>query len=375
MAVSTRTFPRQRDYSKLFISLALLAAVVAIAPIAAAVLGYGSRAVAPHTAYASAPSGDYAVIGRTENGADVISVAWASNPGAVTEIARVPHVEGFASTGAVSPDGKQLALVTVDGGSATHPKASLKVVGLETGLITNALSDVAPGQTPVWEADGSGIVAVLNPATDGTFRVVSARADGKSAKEVESFSGVLGVYPLGFAHGSLALVVIDGRGSTLRIGGRDWGALAAGITRDWKLSPDGSQLAFIETQTDGGVRYVARTISLSGAGVAAQSLSAPASALGAVWNPKTSLPAFGLEPGASEVDGVNAQALSASTGAGGEGGFDVPMGYSTDGEHLFVTRWSGNSFQEPGKPVFQIVSADGRADYESFTRFYGWSAR
>ena len=166
MAVSARTYARQRDFSKLFISLAVLAAVVAIAPIAAAVLGYGSRVVTPKTAFASAPNGDYAVMGRTDNGADVISVAWASNPGAVTEIARVPHLDGFASTGAVSPDGKQIALVTVDGGSATHPKASLKVIGLESGLITNALSDVAPGQTPVWEADGSHLVAVMNPASD-----------------------------------------------------------------------------------------------------------------------------------------------------------------------------------------------------------------
>jgi hypothetical protein len=375
MAVSSRTFPRQRDYSKLFISLAVLAAVVAIAPIVAALLGYSSKAVTPKTAFASAPGGDYAVVGRTENGADVISVAWADNPGAVTEITRVPHLEGFASTGAVSPDGKQLALVVVDGGSATHPKGSLKVIGLESGLITNVMTDVAPGQTPVWEADGSRIVAVLNPATDGAFHVVSATPDGKETKQVDAFTGVLGIYPVGFSHGALALVIIDGRGSTLRMAGKDWGNLAAGITRDWKLSPDGSQLAFIETATDGGVRYVARTVSLASAGVSAQSLAAPASALGAAWNPKTAQPMFGLEPGASEVAGVDVQALAATAGASDEGGFDVPMGYSSDGEHLFVTRWSGASFQEPGKPVLQIVSANGRADYDTFTRFYGWAAR
>lgn len=374
MAVSSRTFPRQRDFSKLFISLALLAAVVALAPIVAAVLGYGSRSIAPKTAFASAPSGDYAVIGRTENGADVISVAWASNPGAVTEITRVPHIEGFASTGAVSPDGKQLALVTVDGGSATHPRASLKVIGLETGLTTNAVADVVPGQVPVWEPGGSRVVAVLSPAADGAFRIVSARPDGKDVKELDAFSSVLGVYPVGFAQGALASVIIDGRGSTLRLGGRDWGSLSSEITRDWKLSPDGTQLAFIEARTDGGVQYIPRTVNLSGAGVTAQALSAPVSALGAAWNPKSGQPAFGLEPGASEVAGVSVESLSAATDSSGEG-FDVPLAYSNDGEHLFVTRWNGSSFQEPGKPVLQIVSADGRANYDNFTRFYGWSAR
>lgn len=378
MAVSARTYARQRDFSKLFISLAVLAAVVAIAPIAAAVLGYGSRVVTPKTAFASAPNGDYAVMGRTDNGADVISVAWASNPGAVTEIARVPHLDGFASTGAVSPDGKQIALVTVDGGSATHPKASLKVIGLESGLITNALSDVAPGQTPVWEADGSHLVAVMNPASDssgGNFSVVRVKPDGKQAQQVASFAGALGVYPIGFRREDLALVIIDSRGSTLRIGDADWGQLSGNITRDWKLSPDGNQVAFVDTQTDGGVRYVARTVTLSGAGVSAESLTAPVAALGSAWNPKTNTAAFGLEPGASEIDGVSAQALSAAGAASDEDGFDIPMGFSSDGDNLFVTRWSGTSFQEPGKPVLQIVNASGRASYENFTRFYGWAAR
>ncbi len=375
MAVSTRTFGRQRDYSKLFISLAVIAAVVAIAPIAAAVLGYGSRAVTPRTAFATAPSGDYAVIGRTENGADVISVAWASNPGAVTELVRIPHLEGFASTGAVSPDGKSLALVTVDGGSPTHPKASLKVVGLESGLVTTAATDILPGQTPVWAPGGDSVVVVRGPesgATGGSFRVLGVAPTGKKESVVSEFRAALGVYPVGFAGKGLATVVIDQRGSTLWVGGAEWGALSGSITRDWRLSPDGAELAFIETSTESGVQYLARTVSLGGNAVMAQALSAPVSALGAAWDPANGRATFGFEPGASEVAGVSVESLTAASDAGG---FDVPLGYSDDGSHLAVTRWSGSSFQDPGKPVLQLIGPEGRTNYDSFTRFYGWAAR
>src|SRR6188508_67046 len=113
MAVSSRTMGRHRDYSRLFIFLGLLAGIVAVAPIVAAVMGIGSSVTIPKTAFASAPAGEYAVITRSEGAADVVAVAWLNNPGAVTEIARVPRVEGFPSAGAVSPDGKFVALTSV----------------------------------------------------------------------------------------------------------------------------------------------------------------------------------------------------------------------------------------------------------------------
>lgn len=378
MAVSSRTYARQRDLSKLFIALAILAAVVAIAPIAAAVLGYGSRAVAPKTAFATAPSGDYAVIGRSEAGADVISVASAANPTSVTEIARVPHLEGFASSGAVSPNGKSLALVTVDSGSASHPMASLKVVNLESGAVTQAAADVLPRQVPVWDPAGGHIVVVSNPGSDtaaGESTVLRVKPNGDGATKLASFSRVLGVYPVGFRGAQLAMIVLDGRGSTLRLGDADWGTISPYITRDWKLSPHADELAFIETQTTNGVEYVARTVSLGGAGVSSQSVGAAVSALGTAWNPRTDTPVFGTEPEAANSTGISAQSLQAGGAGAGQPGFDVPMGFSNDGDHLFVTRWSGPSFETPGQPVLQIVSANGRSSFENYSRFYGWAAR
>ena len=130
-------------------------------------------------------------------------------------------------------------------------------------------------------------------------------------------------------------------------------------------------VAFIEVTTDGGVGYRARTVSLDGSGVSGQALEASVSALGTAWNPATRAPAFGVEPVGS--DGVTVQALSAE--GPGATGFDVPLSYSASGDGLAVTHWSGRSFQESGTPELQLISAAGRAKYDGYTRFLGWSVR
>ena len=374
MAVTTRTLRRHHDYSRILISLAVLAGMVAIAPIVAAAMGYGSSSVSPKTAYATAPAGEYAVVGRSEAQADVIAVGWAQNPGETTEIARVPHLEGFASTGAVSPDGKRLALVTVDGGSRTHPTASLNVVNLDTGQVVEAASHVTANQSPIWAADSSAVIAVRQISgadSPGSIDLLKVRADGKGETRLGGFTSVLGFYPVGFdSSGRLVSVVIGGDGSSLWRDSKRVALVSPNITRDWRLSPDGSTLAYIDVDTSGGVHYLARTYSLDGGGVSAQSLETAVSALGVAWNPATRQPTFGAEPGGSAA-GVQAQSLS----AGPASGFDVPLAYSGSGGALFVTHWNGTSFAQAGEPDLEMITSDGRASFENFSRFYGWSAR
>ena len=376
MAVSTRTMKRQRDYSRLFIALGVMAGVMAIAPIVAAVLGIGGATVSTRTAFASAPAGEYAVMGRSEGNQDVITVASAQTPGAVTEVVRIPHLEGFTSTGTVSPDGKQIALVTVDGGTRTLPVASLNVVNLETGKLVKAAENIVPSQSPVWSQGSDRVIATRMPsgnAATGTIETVSVGADGDDERVLSSLDGVLGVYPVAFdPAGKLVSVVINRQGSVLVRDGSNETVISPHVTRDWKLSPDGSELAFIEADTTGGVRYLARTLRVDGAaGFETQAMTAAVSALGTAWAPNGRV-TFGTEPGQEAAGG--AQALTAGRGVP-EAGFDVPLGYSASGNALVVTHWSGSSFRESGQPALQLVTLDGRETYEIFTRFYGWSER
>jgi hypothetical protein len=381
MAVSSRSMTRQRDYSKLLIAVAVLAGVVAIAPIIAAAGGFVGSASRARTAFASAPAGEYAVIGRSEGGADVISVAWAQNPGALTEVARVPRLEGFPSAGAVSPSGRRLALATVDGGSKTHPTASLNVVDLESGKVTKAAENVVPGQAPVWAPDGTSVITTRltgGNQAQGTLELLRAKADGSGETVLRSYEGVAGVYPVGHdSDGALVTVTIGPRGSVLERDGEEAGVLSANLTRDWRMSPDGAEIAFIEVDTTQGTRYLARTARLATDGVAAAALTAEVSALGTAWNPATREVTFGVEPGQGAVAAAT-QSLRAEgdeAAAAATTGFDVPQGYSQSGQSMVVTHWTGGSFEQPGEPALTVVSPNGRADYESYTRFYGWSAR
>ncbi len=375
MAVSTRTMTRQRDFSRLFIALGVLAGVVAVAPIFAAILGLVGASTGPRTAFASAPAGEYAVIGRSDGAADVISVASAASPGAVTEIARIPRLEGFPSSGAVSPDGRRLALVSADGGTRTHPLASLNVVDLESGKVTRAATNVLPGQAPVWSSDGKALFTVRlagGNESSGPILLLRAPANGSGEGVLKEYDSVLGVYPVGEnSAGDLVTIVLGGEGSILEHGDSAT-TLSANLTRDWRLSPDGSEIAFIEVDTSQGTRYLARSVRLDSAGVQAAALSAAVSALGTAWNPATGAAAFGFEP-QTAVAGARTQAVSAA-GAPAEG-FDVPQGYSESGKALVVTHWDGSSFQDPGAAALTVISDGQRAAYENYTRFYGWSAR
>ena len=104
------------------------------------------------------------------------------------------------------------------------------------------------------------------------------------------------------------------------------------------LSPDRTQLAFVEANLSQGLRYLPRVVTIAGGGVSAAAVLPARQALGATWPPAGAVPQFGLEPSGTR-GGVSAQSGS---------GFDVPLGYSRDGSALAVRHWSGASFAEAG---------------------------
>lgn len=374
MAVSRRNVARHTSLSRLIIGATGLAALIAIAPIIAAAFGITGQQVTPRTAFASAPSGNYAVVSRTEGQVDVIGVAWAENPSAVTEVARVPHVDGMAATGSVSPDGTKVALALVDAGTPSRPVASLVTVDLVTGELFRAALDIEPNQQPVWTRDGDAVVVTRGiGAGESTGAIQVVRVALRGTEDILwSRSDALGVFPVGFDHGgALIAVVIDGSGSTVTRDGANVVSLGPHITRDWRLSPDGTQLAYVEANTAGGLRYLARSLSLAGDGnFAAQSLSAEIEALGVAWQPAGGGPVFGVEPGQTP-GGVAAQSLKAEAS-----GIDIPLAYSPDGSSLAVMNWSGESFEQAGRGQLALVGGDGvRATIDDYQRFLGWARR
>ncbi|MEP6871187.1 MAG: hypothetical protein ABI939_04980 [Anaerolineaceae bacterium] len=380
MAISIHSRPGRSHLQYVFIGATVFAAFVAVIPIAAAIVSGAGVSGAAKTAFATAPSGNYAVVARPEDDFDVVAVAPAGG-GEPVEVARVPHLRGFTASGSVSPDGRQLALVTVNGGSPTRPEASLLVLDLESGSTKHLANAVSPLQTALWSPDSRSLVVTreLDAAKarpDVRFLRVSLN-DG-AAVELFDVRAPLGAYAIGFdSGGALFTVTIDGSGSRLGRNGAAGAQLSKQITRDWRLSPDSSRIAFVEVNLENGLRYLARTVNVDGSetrGVEAQSASAsPAGQeLGTAWKPGAASATFGREPAdyarSSEIGGVQAQAQSVP-------GFDVPLEYAPDGSVLSVTHWTGSSFRQSGVPTLQLVADSHRVDVPNFTRFFGWAAR
>lgn len=323
--------------------------------------------------FADAGPGYYAVAIRNEGSFDTIVAVNPDEPGTVREAATVPHLPGYTSFGAVSPAGDAVALIVADAGSQARPVASLYRAELATGVVTLLLADVDYLQQPVWSPDGASVLVSRSEQNDSPavgVAILRASASGTGAEEVIRLHSVAAAYPVGFDTGANTLVVaIESRGSVLHRPGAEPLVLSPHITRDWRVSPDGTQLAFIETSLAAGLRYRLAVVDLvdDGSRVAAQSLPSQSERqqLGVAWPPSGALPLTAEEPLAGQVRAASGPAA----------GFDVPLGFSPGGAHIVVEAWTGASFDSPGLGRLEIMGNGARLPLASANRFAGWVVR
>jgi hypothetical protein len=363
-----RGMRRKQLLQRCLLAIPFIAVIIGVLPVFA-VLVFGAGGPGPSTAYASAPPGTYVVVSVAGADEDSILVVSTTDPTVRFQVAGIAHAREIPTMGTVSPDGLLLALIVVEPGALSEAVASLRVVDLESGADTVLLERVDALQEPVWAPDSASVVVVRSgPGTsvgaDVDFFEVAISGDERILSTAED---VIAAYPIGFdAAGELVAVRLDSEGSAAVRGDGTTVPMSPFFTRDWQLSPDGSAIAFIESNQESGLRYVPRVVSLSGGGVvAAQSIS-NGEALGTAWAPASAVATFGYEPN-NTAGSVSAQSVS--------GGFDVPLKYSPDGDALAVRHWSGSSFDEPGTASLIVEGAQGRVTLTGVGRFLGWTAR
>lgn len=344
-----------------------MAAALPLALLAVLGLALALRPGSQGGALANAPAGVYAVALRNDGAADTV-VAVNAATGVTREIATLPHLQGYTSFAAVSPDGTRLAAVVADGGTPARPLASLRIVAIETGAVSTALSEIDQLQQPLWAPDGSRIFVTRTAQADGPAAEVTVLGvtPGGATSTVMVLPGVAGAYPVGFdSNGRLLVVAITSTGSVLY---RDTGEplpISEAMTRDWRVSPDGTALAFVEASLENGLEYRLRVVELVPGAARAQVAADPSGQqLGVAWHPSGSL-AYGEEPGRG----------AARAQASGTPGFDVPLGFSPDGAFLAVETWSGTSFASPGTVALELIGPGGRLELDWATRFAGWTTR
>ena len=328
--------------------------------------------------------------------ADTIWLAAAAEPQRRGKVAEVEHAPDMGISASLSPDGEHIAyLVLAAAGGDPAMDAQVWLLDVESGKTRLLAGELDVLGRPVWSPDGSSIVVRRNGPQAQIGQAVSLLkvdvGDGSETLLVHA-DDALGLYPIGYSPDGSSLYFAQ-----IVLSGTHFGAVAAAggsprllvqasdePARDWHLSPDGSRVAFLARQpTDDriGIRaFVAELVE----GAEPQPLSDLSKALDAgdhfnpVWHPDGERITVGRSP----ADGASAAALVSLTEReleevtpGPDQGFDVPAGWSPEGDYLVVRSFEGSSAAQAGREHLVIIElGEGRemvADRGNL-EFIGW---
>ena len=327
---------------------------------------------------------------------ETASTIWrvpAVNPANRTRLTRVQHAAGWELEGAVAPDGRRLAYLVLPP-AARDPRTQAQLVvtdGSQSAVRATGL-DLTAGV--VWSTDGTAMFARrVRLAADGraVFTLVEVPAAEGPALDLLTRDDLFGLFPVGRSpEGPTYAVALTAEGSVLLAldGSRvlQTIALAAGVTRDWRLSPDGATLAF--TKQD-GLNLQVRVQALSGTTPAdatrpdATPAAARPATIGAAqttagsaapaWHPDGSLSVGRF--GAGEAAALRVRANGdTSVDATPATGFVLPVAWAPTGDYLAVRAFTGSGPGDVGTEQAAVLTAGGERLPVSgaYVRVLGW---
>ena len=294
-----------------------------------------------------------------------------THPAVRQELWRVRHAPGWELVGAVSPSGDAFAYLVLPPGATDPAREMVLILHTENGArFLSSGFDIGGGL--LWSRGGESLFLRRSRGNDQPVQRV-VQIDVSTGLETLRFQGQdsLGVYPVAKPpEGPLHIAVISPSGSVL-MAINDSGRvqrtlkLSGSATRDWALSPDGSQLAFTEQR---GLQLNVRVVSLAssqptlaaaaylndGLGNAQASGGSAAPA----WHPDGSLSVGTFQRAASGV--IHVAAAHASTLGGQPGnGFVLPLAWSEDGSHLALRTFSGSGPGAVGEEKAAVMGPGG----------------
>jgi Tol biopolymer transport system component len=333
-------------------------------------------------------AGPHLVISEFGEESDTIVAVDPADTTSRTTIAEVAHAKGYGVFASLAPGGGALAYTALPETSAKAAPDAPAVAAIvdADGGVTRLADDVDLLVAPVWAPDGNSIVVRKNtPAEDsaGTFELLLLGRDGSRATVTTWHSA--SVFPIAFApDGSkLYFATLNAQGSDLYSVAPDGSDetkiahLADEITRDWSLSPDGTQLAYSVAEAGAAPGLVAKTLDLA---TGAISDALPEAGAKAQTNPAWK-GAHNLTLGAVKAEG-GGDAVDVAPGAGitarvtdNSDTMDLPLAWSPDGARLAVRSVDGATPFEAGASHIDLVDADGnraRVSDSADTTVLGW---
>lgn len=281
-----------------------------------------------------------------------------------------PSAFNLHARGNASPAGGTLGVVTVSGNAGAL--ATITFISLPDREIVVGASPVDFLSAVVWAPMSDRVAGQLSSLPDSAGRVdvqlVETTVATGAARTLTTFEDVLLATPIGYAPdgNGLYVVTLDQSGSLVWVVGKDGGQkklgrLSTGRTRDWRLSPDGSRIAFVEAKV--GERSYGGRVFVIATGVIRDS-GGTLEQLGASWRPGSLAPDFGGPGGSLTLNP-----------APDDGSYIVPLEWSPDGQTLVASVF--REAEEPLAPPIesvQVITASGRnlVSEEGGVRFLGW---
>ncbi len=320
--------------------------------------------------------GQRLIISEFSETTDTIVAVDPANTGGRTTIATIDHARDYGVFPVLSPDGAAIAYTGLPAGTArpspsTPAQAAVVDLHGDVALLANDIDLLVP---PVWSPDSNSIVVRKNTAagdspdtTDtGSFDLVLLSRDG-SRDTLTSWSSA-SLFPIAFAPDGSALyfATLNDTGADLYrvdVQSHDEAKVAHlsdGIARDWKLSRDGSMLAYSETAVEGESRAVTKTLEIASGTVsnAAASADAARAEYNPAWDGNGQLSISSVKPDAGGdviADAAGApQPLTDNTDS-----IDLPLEWSPDSAELAVRSVEGASEFDAGASHIDLVARDG----------------
>jgi len=289
-----------------------------------------------------------------------------------TTIAQVNHAQGYGIFAALAPDGGAIAYTALPPSSAKAAPDAPAIAAIvdADGSVTRLADDVDLLIAPVWAPDGSGVVVRKSAtAVDGTstYELLLLGRDGSRVTMTTWHSA--SVFPIAFApDGSkLYFATLNAQGSDLYSVAPDGGGetqiahLSDEITRDWSLSPDGTQLAYSIAAAGDTPGLVARTLDLATGEITDALPAADAKAeVNPAWKGGHELTLGAVKPegGGDAVEVQPGEGITARLTDNSDT-MDLPLAWSPDGTQLAVRAVQGATPFEAGASHIDLIDGDG----------------
>jgi Tol biopolymer transport system component len=332
----------------------------------------------------------------SEFGADadtIIAIDPNDVAGSRTEIATITHATEWGIFATLAPDGEAIAYTAlpedaIDPSPDTPATAAIVEAGGDVRTLATDIDLLIP---PVWSPDSASIVVRKNtPAEDsaGAFELVLLGRDGLRVTITAWRSAA--VFPIAFSPDGARLyfATLNAEGADLyRVApdGSDETLIAHlsdEIARDWRLSPDGSTLAYSVAESGANPRIVAMKLDLASGGASeALAGSSPdaaqndAAQINPAWRGDAELTIASIDA-AGGGDAVSVDIDGATdTLTTNDDSIDLPVAWSPDGSTLAVRAVEGATPFEAGESHIELVTPAGdreRVSNSADVLIVGW---